>query len=76
MADEIQTLEDFEKACRSHDLTYDYSDDHQCWQRGCASKDRIRRAAEKFDRTEVERIWNAIVDQKMQPDFRKQFYWR
>ena len=48
MTDEINTLEDFEQACARHDLTYSYSDDGRWWRAGCASHDRIRKAAEKF----------------------------
>lgn len=73
---EIDSLEEFDRACARHDLTYGYSDDHSCWQRGCASEDRIRKAAEKFPREDVERIWNAIVDQKLVPSERERFYWR
>lgn len=73
---EIKTLEDFENACQRHDLTYSYSDDHRYWTAGCASHDRIRKAAEQFPRDDVERIWNAVVDTKLVPEVRSQFYWR
>ena len=72
----IETLEDFEKACADHDLTYSYSDDGEYWRRGCASHERIRRAATKFPREDVERIWNAVVDTKVIESARSQFYWR
>lgn len=73
---EINTLEDFERACVAHDLTYSYSDDGRWWRAGCESHDRIRKAAEKFERADVERIWNAVVDTKVIPEVREQFYWR
>lgn len=76
MAEEINTLEDFERACVSHDLTYSYSDDGRWWRAGCESHDRIKKAAEKFDRADVERIWNAVVDTKVIPEAAEQFYWR
>lgn len=76
MDDEISTLEDFEQACGRHDLTYAYSDDGRWYDAGRRSEDRIRKAAEKFDRAEVERIWNAAVDAKMLEGHREQFYWR
>jgi hypothetical protein len=72
----IETLADFEDAVNRHDLTYSYSDDHSVWRRGCASEDRIRRAAEKFDRSDVERIWNAMVDRFLVEEARQQFYWQ
>jgi hypothetical protein len=74
--DEINTIEDFEKACAAHDLTHEYSDDHGVWRRGSADLARIRVAAAKFDSKDVERIWNGICDQKLVEPFNKQFYWR
>src|SRR5580698_6757463 len=65
MIDDINSLEDFEKACQHHDLTYNYSDDGVWWRAGLASHDRIKKAANKFPREDVERIWNAVVDTKV-----------
>lgn len=76
MADEIKTLEDFERACAAHDLTYSYSDDGRWWRAGLASHQRIKNAAEKFPREDVERIWNAQVDRKVVEEVRAQFYWQ
>jgi hypothetical protein len=76
MAKEIETLDDFYDACAGHDLTYSYSDDSAVWRHGSANEDRIRKAAEKFPREDVERIWNGIVDKKMREGYREQFYWR
>jgi hypothetical protein len=75
VSDEITTLEEFREACQRHDLTYEYSDDGRYWRAGCASYDRIRKAAKQFPREDVERIWNEIVDQKLVPDARERFYW-
>ena len=74
--DEITTLEDFERACERHDLTYSYSDDGDFWRAGLDSHVRIKKAAEKFPREDVERIWNAVVDTKVTEAVRSQFYWR
>jgi len=76
MTDEIKTLEDFERACERHDLTYSYSDDGRWWRAGCESHDRIKKAAAQFSREDVERIWNAVVDTKVVESARSQFYWR
>lgn len=76
MVNEIKTLEDFEQACKAHDLTYDYSDDHSVWLRGCASMARIQAAGKLFPKEDVERIWNAVVDTKLIESVRKQFYWQ
>lgn len=73
---EIATLEDFERACQRHDLTYSYSDDGRWWRAGLESERKIQEAAKKFPREDVERIWNAVVDTKLVPEAREQFYWR
>ena len=36
-----QTLADFESKLRSHDWTYQYSDDHAVWRRGQAEREAI-----------------------------------
>jgi hypothetical protein len=76
MPDDIMTLEDFERACIEHDLAWGYSDDIRAYNRGTVSEARIRKAAEQFSRADVERIWNAVVDTKMKPAYRQQFYWQ
>ena len=76
MSEEINTLEEFERACACHDLTYRYSDDGSVYRRGSAERARITQAAAKFPREDVERIWNAIVDAKLVDGARQQFYWR
>ena len=32
----------FEKAIKGHDWSFQYSDDHRVWVRGCRSQDRVR----------------------------------
>ncbi|UGY15193.1 hypothetical protein HAP48_0042825 [Bradyrhizobium septentrionale] len=76
MNTEIKTLEDFERACNAHDLTYAYSDDGECYRRGRNSEARIEKAAENFPRADVERIWNAMVDRRLVDFARAAFYWR
>ena len=76
MMKNIETLADFEDACNRHDLTYSYSDDGSWWRAGLESEWRIQEAAKKFQREEVERIWNAMVDRKLVESARSQFYWR
>ena len=73
---DILTLADFEAACANHDLTYSYSDDNRYWRAGRESEQRIKRAAKKFPREDVERIWNAMVDEKINPNLRDHFYWK
>lgn len=69
------TLEEFEKLCKAHDLTYDFSDDHSVWLRGEKSLSKIREAASKLKREDVVRVWNSVVDTKIIESHRKQFYW-
>lgn len=76
MSDEINTIEDFQRAVDNHDLTYDYSDDGSVWRNGQAQYSRITRAAEKFPREDVERIWNAKVDRSLVESARAPFYWK
>lgn len=73
---DIKTLEDFREACAHHDLTHGYSDDSRYYRAGAADLERIQKAAEQFPREDVERIWNEMVDQKLVPVARAQFYWR
>lgn len=76
MEKEIETLADFEEAVNRHDLTHSYSDDGSVWRRGAADLSRIEKAAARFPREDVERVWNAAVDAKLKEGYREQFYWR
>ncbi len=67
--------EAFLDACIAHDLTHEYSDDHGCWRAGSASLGRLHRMT-GVDKVRVAEIWNAVVDTKLVPDAREQFYWR
>lgn len=69
-------LEKFKEAVQFHDLTYDYSDDHQKWKRGFEQKQAIRAMAAKLPHEEVVAIWNANVDQRIADFAREQFYWK
>jgi hypothetical protein len=33
---------EFEKSIKGHDWSFEYSDDHRVWVRGCRSQDRLR----------------------------------
>lgn len=75
MTDQI-TEEEFRTMCRRHDLTYQYSDDHGVWTRGNQSLAQVEAAAQKLPRDVAVRIWNEVVDTKLVPDARAQFYWK
>jgi len=68
--------EEFRKLCKQHDLTYEYSDDHSYWLRGNASLAKVQDAAKLLPREDVVRIWNEVVDTKLIPEARAQFYWK
>ena len=42
-------MEEYIKMLKSHDWTYDYSDDHSVWKRGSAEADAIRSLGDKVD---------------------------
>jgi len=42
-------MEEYIKMLKSHDWTYDYSDDHSVWKRGSAEAAEIRRLGDKVD---------------------------
>lgn len=67
---------EFEEMCRRHDLTYVYSDDGDVWRAGEKSLDAIIVAAADLPREDAVRIWNEIVDLKVEPEYCQQFYWR
>lgn len=73
--DVIASLDQFAALVETHDLTYQYSDDHRAWERGQDEYDRIKHAAKRFSREDVVRIWNASVDRKLIPEARAEFYW-
>lgn len=66
----------FRKMCEDHDLTYAYSDDSRYWRAGQASYDALKKAAAALPIEDVKRIWNSVVDTKLVPDAREQFYWK
>ena len=70
------TEQEFQGLCERHDLTFDYSDDHGCWQAGCASLAKVREAAKQLPPEVAARIWNSVVDTKLVEDARESFYWK
>lgn len=70
------TEEEFRNMCKSHDLTYSYSDDGNVWRRGEEAKAKIVAAAKHLDRETAVRIWNEVVDTKIIAGYRDTFYWK
>jgi hypothetical protein len=68
--------DEFRKLCKSHDLTHEYSDDHSYWVRGRASLAKVEEKAKELDREVAVRIWNEVVDSKIVPGHREQWYWK
>ena len=53
----------FETLLKSHDWTFDFSDDHSVWQRGLAERERLRSIAltlGEHDSERVANLWNAL----------------
>ena len=69
-------LDIFREMVELHDLTYDYSEDGRVWNRGFCEKGRIQEAMKQLDHDSCVEIWNAEVDRKLKPEFRKDYYWK
>ena len=69
-------LDEFKRLVAQHDLTYEYSDDSRYYNAGRQSYSKIRALADQLPEEETKRIWNAMVDRKLVPNAREQFYWR
>ncbi len=60
----------------AHDLTHMYSDDSMVYRRGMQSLARIHEKARKLgDEERAKQIFDAVVDTKLIPSARGQFYW-
>lgn len=70
------TLEEFKTRVEQHDLTHEYSDDSRVWQAGANDYRAIVNLAEQLPRAEVVKIWNAVVDSKLVPAARSEYYWK
>lgn len=70
------TLDEFRAMVRSHDLTYDFSDDRRVRARGDKNFAAIKEVAKQFDWADVVRIWNEEVDKKLSSAARSSFYWK
>ena len=75
LTDEEAKEHNFKIACQKHDLTFNYSDDHSVWKRGQAQLDAIREMAKNLGQEKATKIWNEVIDTKMRPESREQFYW-
>lgn len=69
-------LDEFKRLVAQHDLTYQYSDDSRYYNAGRQSYSKIRALADQLPEEETKRIWNAMVDRKLVPNAREQFYWK
>ena len=49
-------MQDYVQKLKSHDWTYEYSDDHRYWQKGSAERDELHRLADILDPDH--KIWN------------------
>ena len=65
----------FRELCMMHDLTYQYSDDPRYWQAGECERKAIVEYAKKLPRSTAVRIWNEVVETKVNSTVHKQFFW-
>lgn len=54
------TPQDFDRACATHDWTYNYSDDHSVWRLGEQQAQMLQWAMQKDNRlVQLYRLWSA-----------------
>jgi len=51
-----EEMEEYVKLLKSHDWTYDYSDDHSVWRRGADAHKKLRQMSDKLD--PEHEVWN------------------
>lgn len=74
--DKPENIIRFEQMCEAHDLTFEYSDDGRCYNKGRKSLSDIRYfAASYLTRETTCFIWNRMVTKKVNPDYVKDFLW-
>ena len=69
------TEESFLVKCKSHDLTFDMSDDHRAYLAGSKTLQDIKLHALIIDPERARLIWNFVVDQKLVEGVRMLYYW-
>jgi hypothetical protein len=67
--------EQFEEACRRHDLSFQHADDYAAWRAGNESLHAINRMADELGIEVAAPIWNRVVDTKLLPHARAEYYW-
>jgi len=68
--------QEFTELVRKHDVMYFYSSDQAVYKRGQESLSKINSLAEKLPRKVVAKIWNARIDETLQPEYRATMYWK
>ena len=71
-----ELIEQFRVAVQNHDVTYDYSDDHQVWRRGGAQLAEINRLAALIPRETAVKIWNERMDKYFVASEAPRWYWK
>jgi hypothetical protein len=70
------TPERFRELCKAHDLTFEYSDDHRAWTKGCEQLKEIEAAAKELPFETAKQIWNETVREKILPEHAEEYLWR
>ena len=68
------TEQEFQQLCRSHDLTYEFSEGPNYYN-GREEFLRIEDLAKTLPRKKAVQIWNNIVELKLRGPARERFYW-
>lgn len=71
----VTNEEAFLYLCETHDLCYDYSDSYAVWAQGMRQRERINDLATQIGIAAAARIWNAMIDRKIDEAARRDFYW-
>jgi hypothetical protein len=67
--------EQFREMCKAHDLTFEYSDDSNAYNRGREQLAAIKEAAEQLPLGVAEQIWNQVISEKILPEYVAQYTW-
>jgi len=70
------SIDEFRDMVKSHDLTYEHSDNQKDWLRGFYQRSKIIEAIKSLNEDECVDIWNAEVDRKLIPEIRSEYYWK
>ncbi len=69
------TIEEFTEMVNSHDICYDYTDDHRAWKKGFNERIAIDNARKELGDKICVPIWNSRVT-RMHEDVQEAYLWK